>query len=374
MDMPKVSIVLPVYNGEKYLRESLDSILRQSFTEWELIIVDDCSKDTTPCIVDGYSARDSRIHVIHNEENQRLPRSLNIGFREAKGDYLTWTSDDNIYFPDALQEMHDALTRNQDFAMVVADMEIINEKGNLQGGKASYEDEHFCISNTVGACFMYRREVIRRIGEYNPDMFLVEDYDYWLRIKYEYGEILRIPKVLYYYRIHGESLTATRKKDIHQQHLRVISRYLPESIQSLRDPEKEFCNFYYSNLANGWMIPEFQEKAYIILPWLRNEVLNIGDKIIIVFGAGTLGERAAKLFGEKVKCFADNDDAKIGKEKCDIPICSGDELKVDEEKEIVLIAVRAEFIPPIVKQLCSQGISTFATYQGMLYSMGKIVE
>ncbi len=78
--MPKVSIVLPTYNGEKYIRESVESIINQSFTDWELIIVDDCSTDHTAMIVDQYASEDFRIKVIHNKKNQKLPQSLNIGF------------------------------------------------------------------------------------------------------------------------------------------------------------------------------------------------------------------------------------------------------------------------------------------------------
>ena len=103
-EKPLVSIVLPVYNGEKYLRESLDSILAQTMEDWELIAVDDCSKDATPQILADYAASDSRIRVMRNAENQRLPRSLNIGFAEARGEFLTWTSDDNAYAPEALHE------------------------------------------------------------------------------------------------------------------------------------------------------------------------------------------------------------------------------------------------------------------------------
>ena len=105
--MPKVSIVLPTYNGEDYLRESIESVISQTFTDWELIIVNDCSTDSTPKIAEAYAAKDCRIRVIHNEKNQKLPNSLNIGFESASGDYLTWTSDDNIFHHEALIKMHD---------------------------------------------------------------------------------------------------------------------------------------------------------------------------------------------------------------------------------------------------------------------------
>ena len=100
-----ISIILPTYNGEKYIRESIDSILNQTYKNWELIIVNDCSTDQTPTIVDEYATKDSRIKIINNAMNLKLPKSLNIGFKEAKGEYYTWTSDDNIFKPTALEVM-----------------------------------------------------------------------------------------------------------------------------------------------------------------------------------------------------------------------------------------------------------------------------
>ena len=91
-----ISIILPTYNGEKYLSQAIESILSQTEQDWELILVNDCSTDRTGDICQAYTLKDPRIRVIHNEGNRKLPGSLNRGFREAHGDYLTWTSDDNL--------------------------------------------------------------------------------------------------------------------------------------------------------------------------------------------------------------------------------------------------------------------------------------
>lgn len=101
-----ISIVLPVYNGEKYLRESIDSILAQTYKNWELLIVDDCSTDSSSEIAKEYVSKDRRIYYYHNENNLRLPRNLNKGFSLARGNYLTWTSDDNRFKPTALEKMY----------------------------------------------------------------------------------------------------------------------------------------------------------------------------------------------------------------------------------------------------------------------------
>ena len=108
---PLVSIILPVYNGQKYLRQAMASCLGQTYKNIELIVVDDCSTDSTPEIVRSFT--DSRVRYIRNEQNQRLPRSLNIGFAQARGEFFTWTSDDNYYRPEAIGRMVEYLQTHQ---------------------------------------------------------------------------------------------------------------------------------------------------------------------------------------------------------------------------------------------------------------------
>lgn len=199
-----ISIVLPVYNGEKYLRESIDSVLAQTYKNWELLIVDDCSTDSSAAIAKEYASKDRRIYYYRNENNLRLPRNLNKGFRLAKGDYLTWTSDDNKFKPMALEKMYDALKNNQDAQFVFASCRVINSEGE--------EIEYIMVDdkrkkqivghNVVGACFMYTRKAYEEVGEYNPDFTLVEDYDYWQRI-YQYIK-----------RAHKEFLKQISREDI----------------------------------------------------------------------------------------------------------------------------------------------------------------
>ena len=101
MNSKLVSIVLPVYNGERYLEDAIESVLGQTYTNLELIIVDDKSTDDSLNIANKYRILDKRVRIIANEENIKLPKSLNKGFEVAQGDYLTWTSDDNIYYQEA---------------------------------------------------------------------------------------------------------------------------------------------------------------------------------------------------------------------------------------------------------------------------------
>ena len=114
----KVSIVLPVFNGEKFIKDSIESVLNQTFKDFELIIVNDCSTDSTPDIINSYAEKDSRIKIINNKTNLKLPQSLNVGFKNAKGEYYTWTSDDNIYKENAIEYMASFLDKNKNTALV----------------------------------------------------------------------------------------------------------------------------------------------------------------------------------------------------------------------------------------------------------------
>ena len=108
-----VSIVLPVYNGEKYLKEAIDSILSQTYRNIELVVVNDCSTDKSLCIIKEYMEKDDRVKLVNNETNQKLPKSLNIGFEHCRGDYYTWTSDDNIMKPNAINRMLEVMKKNK---------------------------------------------------------------------------------------------------------------------------------------------------------------------------------------------------------------------------------------------------------------------
>jgi len=219
-----ISIVLPTYNGAKYIRESIDSCLAQTFRNWELIVVNDCSTDESGAIAEEYAANDERIRVIHNETNLKLPVSLNVGFRQARGEYLTWTSDDNLFLPHALERMVNFLRERTEYVMVCAPYEKIDSEGKpLQ--RVYYPLRHHILGGScIGAAFLYHRCVLETVGEYDANWFLVEDYEYWLRIASKYA-IGTINEVLYLYRLHPQSLTSCKQKEIGEKHTELILTY-----------------------------------------------------------------------------------------------------------------------------------------------------
>lgn len=219
--MPLVSIVLPTHNGEAFIQASVKSCLDQTFRDFELIIVDDASSDATPKIAAELASSDPRITVVTNTTNLKLPASLNAGFSMARGEFLTWTSDDNLYAPTAIEKLLHALHAHPQAGLAYADEVLINEAGNEFSRR---KREPFCYllsCNVVGACFLYRREIAEKIGEYDTTRFLSEDYDYWLRIG-SVSPFIHVAEFLYSYRMHKGNLTSQRHEEI--QHRALKSR------------------------------------------------------------------------------------------------------------------------------------------------------
>lgn len=204
----KVSIVLPTYNGARYLRQSIDSCLNQTFANLEVLVVDDASRDDTASIVQSY--RDPRVRYFRHETNRGIAEGLNTGFRNATGGFLTWTSDDNYYAENAIEEMMRFLQTYSAVDFVYAENYIVNEGSTTwKGGtiRRNEPPESLVADNFIGACFLYTRKIYEIVGGYNPKTFLAEDYDYWVRVSRQF-RMQRVFHRLYYYRFHENSLTS----------------------------------------------------------------------------------------------------------------------------------------------------------------------
>lgn len=206
LDHPKVSIVLPTYNGVKYIRRSIESCLAQTYRNIELIVVDDASTNGIPEIAKSYN--DRRLSYLRNFSNLGLPRSLNRGFLASTGTFLTWTSDDNYYAPQAIERMLEfLLNKNADF--VYSDYFVVEQdkdnpiKVNIRPG-ATFKEVNF-----VRACFLYSRRVKEAVGEYDPETQLSEDYDYWIRVSKKFT-LCHLEEPLYFYRVHSQALYCRR--------------------------------------------------------------------------------------------------------------------------------------------------------------------
>lgn len=276
---PKISVVLPCYNGATMLPTAIESCINQSFKDWELIIVNDCSTDNTLEVALQYADIDNRIRVLDNETNLKLPASLNRGFSEARGLYYTWTSDDNIMHANMLQELSSFLDRNPECGLVASDYIVIDEHDNLKR-KVELPDNLSVLlplNNYLGCSFMYRKEVAKYVGDYRVDLFLVEDYEYWIRIAMEYP-IARLNKILYSYREHPKSLTSTRQLEIKERLVRMRLSYLDKVESKMQGNPKLLTLFYFRIVDNL----EGDEKFRYIKRFFFKEPINFGLRFFLL--------------------------------------------------------------------------------------------
>lgn len=215
MTQALVSIVLPTYKRAHLLAQAMRSVLDQTHENLELIIVDDNSPDETAAVVRGFS--DTRLQYIKNDPNLKLPRALNRGFSLTHGDYLTWTSDDNLLAPTAIAKMVAALANgNCDF--VYADYWLFSDT-DAAGHPLNPQHDRLPDSlqlnqgNHIGACFLYTRKLYESVGDYDPELFLVEDYDYFLRAARQF-RFCHLPEPLYYFRRDEATLYCSRFPEV----------------------------------------------------------------------------------------------------------------------------------------------------------------
>lgn len=223
--MRLVSIVLPTYNGEEFLKHSIESVISQTYPNWELIIVNDYSSDSTPQIAEWYAKKDKRIKVIHNECNKKISASLNAGFNVAKGEYFTWTSDDNYYMDTAIERMVEHLELTPDDVMVHSAFtcfNLIKKEKSITRTKTTVES--ILRGCTCGPCFLYRCSAAKAIGEYDITLRFAQDWDYWLRM-FLHGNIGYIDESMYVYRLHEKCLTVKCKKELYKDDELLKNKY-----------------------------------------------------------------------------------------------------------------------------------------------------
>ena len=244
---PLVSVVLPTFNRAHLIEAAVRNVLAQDYPNLELIVVNDGSTDATAEVLGRLERElaDPRLRVI-TKENARVPRALNSGFEQARGEYLTWTSDDNAYRPGAISAMVRELEHDREAVLVFADVQIIGADRKPGEVIQTGPPEDLTWRNVVGGCFLYRREAAQKVGAYDPSMELVEDYDYWMRLA-RVGKLVRLPRVLYDAGSGPDTLTWRRTLEMWAKAAALVERHGSE-----RDLEKHLVSLALSYKWYGW--------------------------------------------------------------------------------------------------------------------------
>jgi glycosyltransferase involved in cell wall biosynthesis len=225
MTRPSISVVLPTYNGARFLDQAIGSVVAQSWKDWELLVVNDASTDGTTQKIAAWAEKDERVRAVPLDRNVGLPAALNAGFRLARGAHFTWTSDDNWYRPDALAKLLDALNALPRCDVVFSGYTEVDENGAPRREHAARWCDDLVLGNRIGPCFLYQRDVDAALAGYAEELTLAEDYDFWLRASQQF-RFRPLDESLYCYRVHDDSLTARRGEAIEAAALLALEHHL----------------------------------------------------------------------------------------------------------------------------------------------------
>ena len=272
MDRPMITVLMAVYNGEKFLKEAMESILNQTYKDFEFLIINDGSTDKSVEIIESFN--DPRIRLVHNEKNLKLIASLNKGISLARGKYIARMDCDDISMPERFEKEVEFLENHSDYGMVGTCYNIIDAQGKVQRN-VSYPSNPDLIKlflsltcPLVHGSVMIRAELLKKNLYGSNDFSAVEDYELWTRIA-EKSKIYNIPEHLFRYRIYGESFSDSKSQLMHEQTVelskvlykknkREYKRIVKEQIfdnkcSSESDEAKEFINKWLIGLAKRFL-------------------------------------------------------------------------------------------------------------------------
>lgn len=186
---PFVSVLLCVYNGEPYISAAIESVLQQTFADFELVIINDGSRDRTHEILEEFAKKDSRVRVMH-QENAGLTSALNTGLALCRGRWIARQDDDDISLPQRLEKQVQYLRAHENVGLLGTACDVIDVAGNVLPMQETplYTTHHElclelqCRNPFVHTSVMFKRELIQRVGGYSEDYPAAEDYECWLRM------------------------------------------------------------------------------------------------------------------------------------------------------------------------------------------------
>mgnify|MGYP006429063539 CR=1 FL=1 len=223
---PLISVYITNYNYARFLKKAIDSVLSQSFHDFELLIIDDGSTDDSKNIIEGY-ASNPKIKIIY-QHNKGLNVTNNIAIRAASGKYIIRLDADDYLVSNALEQMSGKLEANPELGMVFPNYYYIDEKDQVTGEEVRHDFDNNKVSlldqPAHGACTMIRTDFLNEIGGYDESFNCQDGYELWIKFTQRY-EVSNLREPLFYYRKHGSNLTSNEEM-ILQTRAKINQKYI----------------------------------------------------------------------------------------------------------------------------------------------------
>jgi len=312
--MPKVSVILPAYNAEKYIKEAVDSILSQTFRDFELIVINDCSKDSTEKILLSYT--DPRLVYVKNEQNLGVAGTLNKGLKLAKGQYIARMDADDISLPQRFEKQVAYLDSHENTAVLGTALERFGEGMPSQTRYFSQDPEQMKIDlffscGLAHPSIMMRADVIRKLGGYDLEFEGLEDYELWCRAAREY-QVSALPEVLFRYRVHSGQVTKNPSEKYLSRMQNLKKRQLAElNISNNMEAYFQYC--IGNKPDNVEKATAFCELLQMVLQENKNKkiykqrLLHENFKAVALNLAMTFSDSEAKALCRAYKLFSGTD-------------------------------------------------------------------
>lgn len=291
-DRPKVSVLLSVHNHENYVGKAIESVLSQTYQDWELIIIDDCSQDRSPDVVRQYE--DERIQFYCLEENKGAILTFNELLKKATGEYIASLDSDDIWYDKKLEEQIAYLEQHEEMAACFSWAEFIDEEGALYSATKKECDCDIRIfsqeNRTQAQCLRYffdngnylcrssvvlRSAVVDEIGGFDPRFRALHDYEYWVRLIQKYPIYVFQKPLVWYRRVStgNNSLSAINMKNM----TRVLNEHQMIDYTMIKEMDRSiFCEAFQDLLkkevTNDTQL--FCEKYFVLLRWTKLETVN----------------------------------------------------------------------------------------------------
>ena len=272
--MPKVTVLMPVYNGEKYLRQAIDSILSQTFSDFNFLIIDDGSSDKSREIIQSYQDTFPKVKLLSNPQNIGLMASLNKGIKEIGSTYIARMDADDVAFPCRLEKQIQFLEEHPNISVLGTNMIVVDENLNFLE-KQCLPSKSLQIKWNLyfGCCIahptvMMRRSILFDIGVYNENFknTEAEDYELWLRATKKY-EFYNLVQPLLYYRIHTSNMSISLKNNRDKSSIELLKYYISQLIDEIPEYSSVaavcFKTDNYNSIQSYYLMQKMYQKFVV---------------------------------------------------------------------------------------------------------------